>query len=623
MNTKSLFIIFVVLLGLIMGSLYMHSPLELREEGVRYINFIENKDSFSRDILNYAPSWYDNPARMYHNFHRMVYVINKYISADYSFPIVFIMTSLIFLVSCYLIGYELSKHYYLALVPCFIYFFGFIFPDMQSQFHDHELNQKHFAVALVAFSLWLYMRKRKLISYLVAVAVFLMHVKLGFTWGCIIILLTLKDFFTEKKERKILFSRVIITGIFLIPIILLNLKAYSLYDFSGLPEWLQYELKINCPGGRSIVNIVTLYGWNKAMAGIFGSLNGILILAYFWKRKHIKTLSIVFIGSLLLGIAWGSIHDFYGFTFISKIYPLVIFSFVSLANFFLLSLLFIECLENRKELINSFTCFYMILFIPFFRDGFIQLMFTMLLLIRTKTFGQMKIFQRLNKDFIAGMVSIFIFIYVCLIKEPHYIGRWAEIAYVTAFLLIPFILHWLNLIRSEVNEKYYIPIFLSIIIGLVVLSSIYGHSRESGRFKHLFYEYDICKYIEKNTKKDAFILYYSYFDWLESKRLAVRMPFNSRLVQYDSSKIFPELVKRSKIMFEEGSFEKYFKLRLQGKRDDAQRYLDSFWKKLSKDKLYEIKKHYPIDYLIREKDKPIENLNIFYQNKKYFVYNLN
>ena len=625
-NTSKLYLVIFVIIGLACANLYMHSPLELRDEGVRFFNYHENPESLSRDTLSYLPNWYDNPTIMYHNFYRILFFIDKNISNNYSNQIIFILYELIFLISIYLVGHELSEDRLYALVPCFIYFFGFVLPDMQGQFHDPEVTEKHLAMSLVTLSLCLYLLNRKTVAYIISALLCYIHIKTGYTWGTIIIILTLKDLYQEKLHAGLV-QRILLAGFFLMPLFIMNIPAYMQYDFSWLPESFQYELQNNGPGGRSIKNLLTLYGWNKLGGGIFGVVNGFLLLWHFKDEKHMGTLGLIFTASLLLGVAWGIIHDFYGYTFISKLYPLGVLSYVTLINFFLLAVLFINSFKKSAELVNSVICYYLILLIPFYQshthDMFIQFTFFVLIIIKINhDIKYINLDSVGEKKCILGLSALLVY-YMLFARTPHWVARWAEIFYVSVLLIVPMVFHWLENKRRFVSRKHYNPIFITVVIGLVALSSVYGHIRASGRYDVLAQEIEISEYIRKHTDKNAAILYYTNYDWEATKRLTTRWPFNARLLGYNSKVIYPELVKRAQIMCEDKALEKYYQFRLKGNSEKAEAYLNAFWKSMTKEKLYKIKEHYPIDYIIRKVGNPIQDLDILYKNKKYIVYKVN
>ena len=61
---------------------------------------------------------------------------------------------------------------------------------------------------------------------------------------------------------------------------------------------------------------------------------------------------------------------------------------------------------------------------------------------------------------------------------------------------------------------------------------------------------------------------------------------------------------------------------IEGKYKEAKEYVKKFWLKLNKTKIDYIKKHYDVDFVIREKYLPISGLEIFFTNKAYFVYRI-
>jgi hypothetical protein len=156
------------------------------------------------------------------------------------------------------------------------------------------------------------------------------------------------------------------------------------------------------------------------------------------------------------------------------------------------------------------------------------------------------------------------------------------------------------------------------------MSALYGHTREVRRFNDIQHEIDVCKYLKEHTGTNAFILApRNRINWsVYSNRLVIVPSFKANKMQFDSKKIFPEMIKRTSIFFEEGSFEKYFKMKITGRDKEATNYFNKFWLTLDKDKILRIKRDYKIDYLIREKEKPVEGLEAFYQNASYIVYRL-
>jgi hypothetical protein len=226
--SKKVFVVFTVV-GLACASLYMHSPIELKHTDMMYIQYQNNKEVLSKDIITYPTMWYDNPKMMRHNFARLVSVLSCF-AKEYTYPIVFVLYAGILLLSLYVIGYELIKDELYALVPCFVYYFGFVLPDMQGQFHDHELNAGHLALSMVALSLAFYVKGKVLIAYLVAACICYVRLRTGYTWGLIVVALIVRDLIKDKKLPRFL-VRSLVPGAILIPMIWMTLPMMAEYDF--------------------------------------------------------------------------------------------------------------------------------------------------------------------------------------------------------------------------------------------------------------------------------------------------------------------------------------------------------------------------------------------------------
>lgn len=620
-RTTNLFIAFILTV-LAFASLYMHSPLELKPTDNMYLHYRGNVESYSRDIVSYPAIWFDNPKMMRHNFVRFVSIVCDVING-YGYSLIFLLYSAIFLVSIYFTGYELFDERIYALVPCFIYYFGFMLPDMQNNFHDHELNARHFVLSLISLSFFFYVKGRKNISYGIAALIGYFSIRNGISWGITVFLLTIKDIIGDDRYRDIAI-RCAVYVIISIPLIILTIPMYHAYDFSWLPEWAQYYAKTGSPGGRSLMSLLSEYGWNGLLGGIFGVVNGIALLRFFRDKKHIFSLAIVYSGSLFVGLAAGMAYDLWDIIFISKFYLLNIFSYLNLIQFYLLSFLFIDSFKKRSEIIHLFTCFYMLLLVPFYTDAVIQIGLTLLILLRFKTIGNaVKRIRVFNEAGVIISITFILLFYAFFIKVPHYIARWAEICYIALFTLIPFIL--VNAKGKYKFARFSSSIFISAVACLAVLSSVYGHSREKGRFDAISEKMDVLVYLEKNTDKSAFIIgppkginRYQYLN-----RLVVNYDLHPGKIQFDSKNIYPAILKRSDIMFEKGSLKKYFTLKMEGNNEEAEKYVAGFWENMDKAKVYRIKKEYDIDYIIREKELPIEGLEVFYENEAYIVYHIN
>ena len=601
-----------ILVCLAVGSLYMHSPLELKTTDEMYLLYQNNKESFSRDSITFPSMWYDNPFMMRHNFAKMVSGIRK-ITPQHGNALVFLGISLIFLLSIYLAGKEIFRDWALALVPCFFYFFGFMFPDNQGWFHDHELNARHLALSLVALSLYFYLSGKKTIAYVIAALICYIRLRNGYTWGLVVIAFMVKDLMVERNYPAIV-KRAAITGFLLVPLALLTWPMMVKYDFSEIPQWAQYYPKISGPGGRSLVQLVVNNGWPAIIAAIIAVVNSLVILEHYKGERHVSSLKIIFVTSLIIGAAAGAMHDFLGVMSVSKLYLLSIFQHMTLANFFILSYLFVRAYKGNLKLLNLFTCFYFVVLVLFFDDPVFQAGLTVLILLRMwKPKGDHVLYA------LIGILAL----YMVFFREPHYINKAVELMYTGTLLFVPLLLILLAK-KYAAAGRYFGKILIVGIVCLAVLSSIFGHGRTKQRYEFFADELDVCNFFLEKTHANAFVLApKSPLNWtVYAKRLVLVPSPVANKMQFDPENILEELIARTDVMFEKGFAEKFFVMKMAGKEKEADAYRFGFWTRMDKEKLALIRRHYDIDFIIREKKAPIKGLETVHENNSFFVYRM-
>ena len=625
---KKLIIVVFSLFGLLMVSLYMHSPLRIKPTDLNFVKYHENKKSFSRDKISYPKAWVDNPYLLRQNFARTTIFMKKNFP-EYWKEIIYVIVSSIFFISIYLTGYELFRDKLYALVPCFIYYFGFEMPLMQNQYHDNELNANHLSMAMVALSFYFYLKDKKITAYAFSALLFYVRIRTAYTWGLVLLALLIIDFYKERDFYSIVIKRSILPVIISIPAILMTLPTYKRYDFSWLPEWAQYSAFHAGPGGRSLFHMLENFmEWNEIIGLVFMILSCFLLLKYYRKRNdHIESLKIAFVVSLAGGVITGLLWDIWHIEAVGKLYLLAFFSYPSLIQFYLLSFLFIEAFKKRDEFENMFICFFGLLLIPFYGDAFIQFSLTLLILLRFK--GVKHYFENrgINIYYVISGISAGLLIYFMFIKEPRHAARWVEAIALISILIFPYILS--GFLRKREQFKGYVLItFLAMVSGLALASSANSHKGVIADYEERFppAAIEVCRYLDEHADINAIVIGPPKgINWSDySNRMTIVYHLHTYKLAFDSKNMFPELIKRSTILFEKGALEKYSKLRWQGKKSEANNYVNGFWKNLDKLKLYKIKKRYnnDIEFVIREKELPLKGLEEVFKNKTYIVYRI-